>query len=149
MRKIFLLLLLLITFIGCKKNSESSNQVLSGKWSTGGYEIILYNSSNAVVSHSIADAIKTYWNFNGNTLTITNDINKDKTTSDYTLTQTLDKRKLYTSKIKIAGQNEWEIESEKPTSMIITAELKNKSHLIYGQNQFASSGKVYVYFSKE
>lgn len=149
MRKTFLLLFLTVAFIGCKKRTESAEQVLIGKWSTGGYEIILYNSSNAVVSHIIADAIKTYWTFNGNMLTISNDINTDKTISDYTLMQTLDKRKLYTSNIKVAGQNNWEVESEKPASMTITAELKNKSDLTYGQNQVASKGKVYVYFSKE
>ncbi|MDQ0640947.1 hypothetical protein QF042_004512 [Pedobacter sp. W3I1] len=64
MKRILFLLFIIVNISGCKKDTDNTtNETLSGKWSTGGYDLELYNSSGIKVSHIIADAVKSQWTF--------------------------------------------------------------------------------------
>ena len=149
MKKSFLILLLLATFACKKKSDDSTTATLSGKWSTGGYDIILYNSSGEVVRHSVADAIKSYWNFTDTEIQFSNVANSQTSSSTYRVKQSSKGRQLIIDNPSMTGNTTWRIETETANQMQISAEITDAASLRYGNNQVAAVGKKFIYLSKE
>jgi len=151
MKRIAFLLFVVISISGCKKDADNStSETLSGKWTTGGYDLQLYNSSGVEVSHLIADAIKTYWTFDNKQVKISTDINMNVIVSDYTLKRNADTRILSFSNPDVAvKQADWRIEEQTDKHMRITSRITDKNLLAYGDNKTAAYGILSIYLSKE
>ena len=150
MKKILLLSFIMTIFLSCKKYSNQvSTETLNGKWSTGGYDFILYDGSGKVVSHGVADAIKTYWTFDNKKISLTNDFNTNVISSEYTITNTSGQKKLLISNSELAVQKEWKIDISANQNLQISAEITERNLLKYGDNLYAVKGKKIIYFVKE
>ena len=150
MRNTFLAFVMICCFFSCKKdNNAITAEILKGKWSTGGYDIILYNSSGEVVSHSVADAIKTYWTFDRSQIKLSNDVNADVRTSNYKVLNTVGTRALIIENSAIATFNNWIVDEQSSNTMVISAQIADKAQLTYGKNQVAAKGVKTIYLSRE
>ncbi|KQN38934.1 hypothetical protein ASE92_05835 [Pedobacter sp. Leaf41] len=150
MRSTFLAFVMVFCIFSCKKdNNATTTETLKGKWSTGGYDIILYNSSGEVVSHSVVDAIKTYWTFDQSQIKLSNDINADVKTSNYKVLNTVGTRTLMVENAAIATFNNWIVDELSSNAMVISAQINDKSQLTYGKNQVAAKGVKAIYLSRE
>jgi len=149
MRNSFLFLFIICSFFACKKNEGTvSIETLSGKWTTGGYDFIMYNASGAVVSHMVADAIKTYWTFDQTHLRLSNDINLDVKTSGYKVINRSGVRTLDIANAEVATYTSWTIDEESSNRLLISSQITDKKQLNYGQNQTAARGVKIIYLSK-
>lgn len=150
MKRILLLLCIIINISGCKKDTDNgTNETLNGKWSTGGYDLELYNSSGVKVSHSVADAIKSYWTFDNKQVKFSTDVNTSVKFSDYILSRNADTRILTFSNPNFAPQTTWSIVAQTDQYMRISAEVNDKQWLIYGTNQTAARAVMSIYLTKE
>lgn len=149
MKYTILFLLFISSLVACKKGGDSAGkEIINGKWSTGGYDIILYDASGAVVRHSVADAIKTYWAFDNLQIKISNGINADVQTSNYKVMNMLEAKTLFIENKDIASFQNWTIAEQTGNYMIISAIITDKTQLTYGQNQVAAKGVKTIYLSK-
>lgn len=150
MKRILFLLFIVINISGCKKDTDhTTSETLSGKWSTGGYDLELYNSSGIKVSHIIADAVKSYWIFDDKQVKVSTDINISVKFSDYILRRNADNRILTFSNPNFAVQTTWSIVAQTDQYMRISSEITDKQSLIYGTNQTAARGVMNIYLTKE
>ncbi|QDW23561.1 hypothetical protein FFJ24_001445 [Pedobacter sp. KBS0701] len=150
MKRILFLLFILINVSACKKDTDNTtSESLSGKWSTGGYDLELYNSSGIKVSHIIADAVKSYWTFDDKQVKVSTDINTSVKFSDYILRRNADNRILTFSNPNFAVQTTWSIVAQTDQYMRISSEVTDKQSLIYGTNQTAARGVMNIYLTKE
>jgi len=150
MRRILFLLCVIINISGCKKDTDNTtNETLNGKWSTGGYNLELYNSSGVKVSHIVADAIKSYWTFDDKQVKVSTDVNTSVKFSDYILRRNVDNRILTFSNPNFAPQTTWSIVAQTDQYMRISAEVTDKQWLIYGTNQTAARAVMTIYLTKE
>ncbi|MGQ7854607.1 hypothetical protein ACUN24_10200 [Pedobacter sp. WC2501] len=150
MKRILFLLFILINISACKKDTDNTtSETLSGKWSTGGYDLELYNSSGIKVSHIIADAVKSYWTFDDKQVKVSTDINTSVKFSDYSLRRNTDNRILTFSNPNFAVQTTWSIVAQTDQYMRISSEVTDKQSLIYGTNQTAARGIMNIYLTKE
>ncbi|MBE5318164.1 hypothetical protein IM793_03260 [Pedobacter sp. MR2016-19] len=150
MKRILFLLLILINISACKKDTDHiTSETLSGKWSTGGYDLELYNASGIKVSHIIADALKSYWTFDDKQVKVSTEINTSVKFSDYILRRNADNRILTFSNPNFAAQNTWSIVAQTDQYLRISSEVTDKQSLIYGTNQTAARGVMNIYLTKE
>ena len=150
MKRILFLLLILINISACKKDTDhTTNETLNGKWSTGGYDLELYNSSGIKVSHIVADAVKSYWTFNDKQVKFSTDVHTSVKFSDYILRRNTDNRILTFSNPNFAAQTTWNIVAQTDQYIRISAEVTDKQSLIYGTNQIAARGVMNIYLTKE
>lgn len=150
MKRILLLLCIIINISGCKKDTDTAtNETLNGKWSTGGYDLELYNSSGIKVSHIVADAVKSYWTFDDKQVKVSTDINTSVKFSDYILRRNADNRILTFSNPNFAAQTTWSIVAQTDQYMRINTEVTDKQWLIYGTNQTAARAVMTIYLTKE
>ncbi|WP_231425173.1 hypothetical protein [Pedobacter sp. Leaf250] len=149
MKYTILFLVFISSLMACRKGEDSEgNEIINGKWSTGGYDIILYDASGAVVRHTVADAIKSYWAFDNLQIKFSNDINADVQTSDYKVMNMLGAKTLFIENKDITSFQNWTIAEQTSNYMIISAIIKDKTQLTYGQNQVAAKGLKTIYLSK-
>lgn len=150
MKRILLLLCIIINISGCKKDTDNTTkETLNGKWSTGGYDLELYNSSGVKVSHIVADAVKSYWTFDDKQVKVSTDVNTSVKLTDYILRRNADNRILTFSNPNFAAQATWSIVAQTDQYMRISAEVTDKQSLIYGTNQIAARGVMNIYLTKE
>ncbi|MFW0718455.1 hypothetical protein [Pedobacter sp. N23S346] len=151
MKKSLFLLLMFSFLFACKKKTDDTTVTtsLSGKWSTGGYELVLYDAAGQIVSHGIADAIKTYWTFDQSQIKLSYDLKSNVVASGYKVVKTLNNRQLLIENTNIAVQTEWKIESQTDQSMSISSVITDQASLNYGQNKKASRGMKTIYFVLE
>ncbi|WP_090883422.1 hypothetical protein [Pedobacter rhizosphaerae] len=145
MKKTLMILFTVCALLSCKKkNNDITKETLSGKWSTAGYTITLYNSSNVVVSQIVADAIKTYWTFDDTKVTLTTDNYIAARSAEYTVTKAQNTRFLHISSSEIAMYSDWEIVEQTDNILVLSADVTDRSALNYGNGQVAARGKITI-----
>lgn len=144
-------MLIIALFISCKKDkiNESASASVTGKWSTGGYELVLYDAAGQIVSHGIADAIRTYWTFDQSQIKVSYDLRADVITSGYKVVNKMDGVFLLIDNTNVAAQTEWKIESQTDQYMSISSIITDQAFLNYGPNKKASRGVKTIYLVLE
>ncbi|WP_421941288.1 hypothetical protein [Pedobacter sp.] len=149
MKNTLIILFTVCALLSCKKkNDDITKETLSGKWTTSGYTITLYNSSNTIVSQVVTDAIKTYWTFSDTQISLSTDNYVMPRSADYTLTNTLNTRRLHISTTEIAMYTDWEITEQTDNLIVLSTDVTDKNMLNYGNGQVAARGKIIIRLTK-
>ena len=150
MKKFLPFLLVLLLLFSCKKDkSADSISSLNGKWATGGYDFELYDASGMVVSHSVADAIETYWTFEKSQLTLSYVLKPDVITSGYKVLNNATEKRLLIDNSNIAGQTQWKIEAQTDQLIKISTAITDPALLHSSAFRTAVRGVKTIYLIRE